>query len=331
MIIIILLIIIMNRIITIISIILVLLLIYYINSNTFAEHLVDLNKPEKGKIIKFDFNRPNSNVKLTKKYKLTIMAIFKNEEKYMEEWLLHHINQGFDQIFLYCNDPNINKYPCLFDEKYSNYITLIDWTNKINNGVNTIQRQAYTHCTKTYSKYCHFLMMIDLDEFIHSYKDFKTVNDYIDSLYNNWSNIKSFKIQRYDFGSNGHISKPDGLLIDNYTKHEKTCSSYKALANLDFVNEDAPFYGVHDFPYNEKLGIIYNEYLNYWEAGYPNTCRENDINETPLIINHYYTKSYDEYIERCEMWKDGGINPWGYRKNCDKLFKSRDVNEIVGF
>ena len=41
---------------------------------------------------------------------MVIMTIFKNEQDYMEEWLDHHYTQGFDQIFMYCNDPNIQNY-----------------------------------------------------------------------------------------------------------------------------------------------------------------------------------------------------------------------------
>jgi hypothetical protein len=86
-------------------------------------------------IIYFNFN---SNKKenfeqshnYNKKYKLTIMAIFKNEQDYMLEWLDHHINQGFDHFYLYCNDPNLSKYPYLNDKKYEKYITLIPWTDK---------------------------------------------------------------------------------------------------------------------------------------------------------------------------------------------------------
>ena len=266
-----------------------------------------------------------------KKYKLCIVAIFKNEQDYMEEWIDYHIAQGFDQIFLYCNDPNLNKYPYLLNDKYKKFVTLIDWTNKENNGSNTVQRQAYKDCIKNYGNLCQFLLILDLDEFVHPYKQFNTVSDYIDSLIHDWSNIQSFKIQRYDFGSNGHKKKPNIPVTNAYTKHEKICSTYKAMANMDYVDTNDSFFGVHDFPYSNLDGKIYNDYLNYRETGYPSGCKQNSINEIPLVINHYYTKSYDEYIKRCDLWKNGGINPIGYRKNCEEEFKNRDVNDSEDF
>ncbi len=267
-----------------------------------------------------------------KKYNLAIMAIFKNEQDYMEEWIEHHLSQGFEQIYLYSNDPNIHNYTYLSNPKYIQYIRLIDWVNQKNNGAQTIQRQAYTHCVKNYSSECQFLLMLDLDEFVIPIKSYSKVSDYINSLKPEWNQIKAFKIQRYDFGSNGHISKPFGTVVSNYKSHEKICSSYKTLANTDYINSELDFYGVHDFNLNpNKQGKIFNNYFGYHETGFPNSCKPNSINEIPLVINHYYTKSYEEYLLRCDLWKQGGINPIGHRTDCVNKFKSRDVNEVEGY
>ena len=270
-----------------------------------------------------------------KQYDLAIMAIFKNEQDYMEEWIEHHISQGFNQIYLYCNDPNIHLYPYLSNSKYSKYsqyIKLIDWVNKKNMGIQTIQRQAYLDCVKNYSHNCQFLLMLDLDEFVIPIKPYLKISDWINELKPQWNNITAFKIQRYDFGSNGHITKPSGSVISNYTLHEKQCSSFKTLANTDFIDKNKNFYGVHDYNYlPNKNGKIYNDYFGYHETGFPNSCKSNSINSIPMVINHYYTKSYQEYLSRCKLWELGGINPIGHRTDCENKFISRDVNEVEGY
>ena len=66
--------------------------------------------------IKYNFNKSNIETWTnTKKYNIAIMTIFKNEQDYMEEWLDHHINQGIEHIFMYCNDPNITNYSYLLN------------------------------------------------------------------------------------------------------------------------------------------------------------------------------------------------------------------------
>ena len=263
----------------------------------------------------------------TNKYFFGIMLIFKNEEEYLEEWLDYHIKQGIDRFYLYCNDENIEKYNYLSTEKYKKFIKLINWTDKKNEGVNTIQRQAYFDCVSKYSNECKYLMMLDTDEFLVNKEQDNTVIDFVKKL--NYNNTKALKVQRYNFGSNGKIKKPFGGVIENYTKHEKICSSFKTIANTSFIDKTKQFFGVHDFNFINKNGDIYNKYLNY-DSAFPNGCKEENINEIPLIINHYFTKSQDEYIRRCELWKDGGINPIGYRNDCNSSFKKKDenINEI---
>jgi hypothetical protein len=282
-------------------------------------------------IVILYYKQKTETMKNTKEYTIAIMGIFKNEQDYMEEWLNHHIAQGVEQIYLYCNDPDLSKYPYLLDKKYDKYVTLIDWVDKENDGPNTIQKQAYFDCVKNYSSYCQFLLMLDLDEFLTPIKNYKTITQYIYSMKKSWDTIKAFKIQRYDFGSNGHIKKPKGGVVQNYKYHEKLCSSFKTMANTDYIDKDYYFFGVHDYNFLDTPGKIYNEYFGYHETGFPNSCKPGNINELPMVINHYYTKSYDEYLARCNMWKDGGVNPVGYRTDCENKFNSRDVNEVEIF
>ena len=102
------------KIIIIIILILLFLLIYYVTQMYKTRIHVSNNKKYKTRI-------QVSN----KKYNLTIMAIFKNEDQYMKEWLDYHLDQGFDQIFLYCNDTDISKYPYLEDLQNSKWYTQV--------------------------------------------------------------------------------------------------------------------------------------------------------------------------------------------------------------
>lgn len=265
--------------------------------------------------------------------KLSIMAIFKNEELYLEEWLQHHINEGIHHFYLYSNDEDMEKYKFL--DKYKDKITLIPWTNITNSIYSTVQRDAYTHCICNYINEYDFLLMLDIDEFLVPLLKNKKVVDIVNKLDKN--KVKSVKIQRYNFGSDGNIKKPYGSVMENYKKHEKICSSFKAMANSIYIDTSQIYYGVHDHPYKDEKGIVYNSYLKYigdeninMYIG-PNSCTVNSINEIPLVINHYYTKSQEEYINRCKLWVNGGINAIGYRKNCDENFKEKDVNDIEGY
>lgn len=265
------------------------------------------------------------NYETNNKYFFSIMAIFKNEEDYLQEWLEHHIGQGVEHFYLYCNDPDNNKYTYLLNKNYDKYITLIDWTNQENNQEGTVQKKAYFDCVKKYSHETKYLMMLDIDEFLFPTTN-KTAVSVIKEYTNNNKVITAIKVQRFDYGSNGHKKKPNGRVVDNYFNHEKICSSFKTIANTSYIDKTQPFYGVHDFIFRENIESkesIINAYLKYKDTA-PCGCTENDVNEIPLKINHYYSKSYEEFMKRCKMWEKGGVNNIRYRKNCDELFKQRE-------
>lgn len=260
------------------------------------------------------------------KYKFAIMAIFRDEELYLEEWLEYHIDQGIEYFYLYSNDPDMSKYPYL--EKYKNHVTIIPWIDVKTDETSTIQRKAYEHCIENFNNKYDYIMMLDIDEFlypIHNDKSLKVI-DIIKSY--DIKTTKALKIPRFNFGSNGHVSRPTGKVAENYTKREKICSTYKTIANSSFLDTTSKFYGVHDFPFLDKPGTVYNSYFSYEYTGWPYGCIEGDINEVPLVINHYYTKSYQEYMKRCDMWEsrkgNDNINPYGYRHECESKFKQND-------
>ncbi len=259
-----------------------------------------------------------------KKYKLVVVGIFKNEEDYLEEWINHYLNQGFDHIYLYNNDPDFHKYNYL--DNYKDKITVIPWANKKSIGKFSIQRQAYTDCIKNHSKDYQWILLADIDEFIKSTDKNKKVVDIIEKL--DTKKIKSVRIPRFNFGNSGHIEKPFGNVVDNYNRREKECSSFKTLANIRFVDIGRKFLTVHDFPYNCHKGKIINKTLSTNSR----KCSPNFKNKIPLVINHYYTKSYEEYKKRCKMWQDKPVNFPGRRKVCDDygqfMEKNKNMNEV---
>ena len=152
----------------------------------------------------------------------------------------------------------------------------------------------------------------------------KNIKEIIKEYTNN--KTPAIKVPRYNFGNNGHINKPNGGVIENYTKREAKFSSYKAISNIDFINRKIHTLGVHRYLYTTRKGIInkgikISAKLNQKHDGH---------SDIPLQMNHYFTKSYKEYVDRCLFWKDKPINFLGKRKNCHdkKLFNDNNVNQV---
>lgn len=168
------------------------------------------------------------------KFKISIVAIIKNEGPYLEEWLEYHIKNGIEHFYLYDNDSDDNSKQIL-----RKYISSGIVTFRTMHGFKR-QHDAYNDALNRYSKESKFLAFIDLDEFIYT--------DHLDLyelLNNNLVDKKSALVLNWlIFGSSGHTKKPKGYIIEYYlyrsiynnkkNHHVKTiCNPRKTLA---FVN-----------------------------------------------------------------------------------------------
>lgn len=97
--------------------------------------------------------------------KVGICLIIKDENEYLEEWLNHHTQLGFDAFYIYDNESKIpvGKYLQGFS-LYANRenINVVNWEdNKLGS-----QMRAYMNCCKNST--CDYVLFIDTDEFLQT-------------------------------------------------------------------------------------------------------------------------------------------------------------------
>ena len=75
------------------------------------------------------------------------------------------------------------------------------------------QKPAYTHCLQEYRDVSRWIGFIDLDEFIclHDADDIR-------ALLADYEDYGGLAASWLTFGSSGHIGRPSGLQIENYTQ-----------------------------------------------------------------------------------------------------------------
>ena len=119
------------------------------------------------------------------------------------------------------------------------------------------------------------------------------------------------------YGSSGHVHKPDGLVIENFKHHAAKTWGVKSIINprllVGYTNLHANFIAGWTIDNNGK------------KLGYINQTK-NPPAYNKLRLNHYYTKSYDEYIARLNRGSATTQTTTSYR-NAEK-FKEYDRNEI---
>lgn len=137
---------------------------------------------------------------------LSVCVIIKNEARYLAEWIVYHQLIGVDHFYVY--DNNSEDDPAGVVALFPDVVTLIPWP-----GVDRQQRAAYRHFFDTYSARCGWVAVIDADEFL-VYKGAGDLRSYLREL----AHENGIMAQWVIFGTSGHVARPPGLVIDNYTR-----------------------------------------------------------------------------------------------------------------
>lgn len=241
-----------------------------------------------------------------KKYQLAICAIFKNESRYLREWIEYHQLIGVEHFYLYNNDSEddikfLNRY---VDD---GIVTL----NQISG--TAMQMPAYNHFLQTYRDEVEWCAVIDLDEFIIPTEKAtlpEQINAILDRANKKFSLIDGFDISMIGgiqlcwlyYGTSFHIDPPDGLVLENYLNRiaiEDNDNWCKCIYHVDSVGL---------IP-NPHFANLYEGKLFIDENGdYVPTCARSLSTKAKYCrVNHYTTRSLREHIYKLTErgWADG--------------------------
>lgn len=195
------------------------------------------------------------------KYFLSMLAIVKNEGANLQEWIEYHRIIGFEKFYIYDNESTDNTQEILKPYVDKGIVKYHRFPGE------KIQLSAYNHFLENHKQETNWVAVIDLDEFIVSKK-----TNLPEFLKRN-KNVTQILVPWVFFGSNGHIKKPNGLTIENYTKRAKKPRLYKGIINPQLA-----------------LNIQVHKHDVAGKTIFPKM--------TDIMINHYYCKSWEEYQKR---------------------------------
>lgn len=166
-------------------------------------------------------------------YKLSVGAIFKNEEHSLKEWIEHYLQHGVEHFYLIndnSNDNYLEKIQYYIDK---NIVTLYHADFHIYTGR---QKDMYNTYILPNIKDSKWLIIVDLDEFIWS-----PVNKDLNVMLAQCSNFGQIQVNHTLFGSNGHITQPDSI-VKCFTKRSSFLDTKLPVGNFKyFVNTTFDF------------------------------------------------------------------------------------------
>lgn len=215
-----------------------------------------------------------------------IIAIAKNENLYLQEWIDWHLGLGFNEIIIGLND-----------DEFKPLITNPRVTYKDYSGVDKLQSLAYTQLYQEYQKDYDWIAFFDIDEFV-MLDGFNSIQDFLQGFD---CDVVRLSCLHY---SDGDMLDADGdySVLSRFKEEYRTNldTFVKSFINTRIELGERKIYG-HG---------IYDKTLDARNAlNDPCECfnqHTNRIVDKVAWINHYPTKTIGEYIR--QKYKRGGAN-----------------------
>lgn len=225
-----------------------------------------------------------------KQYNVSVCAIFKDEAPYMKEWIEYHKIIGVDHFFLYNNFSTDHFRDVLEPYIKAGEVTLIDWPYKQG------QMSAYADCVKKYKDKSRWIGFLDLDEFVVPLED-DTIYDFLKKFKNRGCVMIYWKL----YGSAGKVQRnTDGLVTEDFTvAWKKHMDIGKCFFNTayDFIPKFKKNGMMHHSMWTGCRGKALPP-VNCFDRVYFDEMHPVRNGAFPIQINHYFTKSLDEYEQK---------------------------------
>lgn len=212
--------------------------------------------------------------------RVVLCAIAKNEHDYINEWVKHYVDLGFDHIYLYDNDSPKSPYiGCYIDKKYENKITIYN--------IRGVKQPYLQH--KIYNNFYHiyrfdWVFFCDIDEFLFGIDN---VHDFLQD-----KNFDQVRIKWKLFGDDGLIERNTKIPVKDFFKEEKHDKRLE-YQNKSFVRGGLNIQ-INSCHYVKNLKSCY-------PSGFPCeslTLPILDYGEETIFVHHYMTKTLSEFIKQ---------------------------------
>lgn len=220
-------------------------------------------------------------VKWNGKVNLAVVAIVKNEAPYLVEWIEYYRSIGFEKFYLYDNDSSDGMRELLNPYIDAGIVEYAAVSGKAR------QLDAYNNALNKHSADCKYLAFFDIDEFIN-FGEYDPL-DWLDEHF--VDGVAAIGFNWLTFGSGGHITKPEGLVIENYTR--RSVPAFDRNEHVKTITNPRKILGYSNPHFAVPL-IGYRE-VNVNGEAFEGPLSPESRTDTPPVINHYFTKSKVEF------------------------------------
>lgn len=234
---------------------------------------------------------------------LALCCIVKDESPYIKEWVLYHSLIGVEHFFIYDNGSSIPVSESLGELAASLRVTILAAPNK------AMQLPAYNHCLTEFGNNFQWIAFADVDEFICPAKE----ND-LRRLLAAYEPYGALALSWRLFSSSGHETRPQGLVIENYTRYVREEAAH--IKSIVQPRKTSGCRNPHAFGYLPGHYCV-NEAFDplppgaaFWPPSHEKAW-----------VNHYYYKSREDFALKLGKGRNSvhqETQPWWNMELFDK-------------
>lgn len=239
---------------------------------------------------------------------MSLCLVTKDRNVDLPEWVLYHLLAGVDHFFIYDNDSKIPVTETLAPEIKSGYVTVIP----LHGGMP--QPRAYKACLSDFREASFWIGFLDDDEFAVRRDDLSELK----SLLREYESYPGVAANWLVFGSSGHISRPKGLVVENYLRRAETWYDLNRYVKW-FVQPQRTLESV-----NACVMKFANDEVGVNEKRDPVKISMSRHTTEKIAVHHYYFKSREEWDAKAARPRSRGgklaVNAFNdHDKNCNKV------------
>jgi hypothetical protein len=235
---------------------------------------------------------------------LSICALYRDHATYLREWIEFHRLVGVDRFFLYDNESSDDHEEVLAPYVRRGIVEVNDWPTptSVRKGAPWGIIPAFDDCLGRHRDDSRWIAFLDVDEFL-----FSPTGRPLPDILRGFERFPAVEVSRLDFGPSGHRTRPAGLVIESYLRR-RAYGSPENFVDLEHVKSIVDPTRVerarngHGFFYTEGRAV----YEDGERAGDPPGSRRYP-QASLLRINHYVTKSEEEYEIKEARWAALGL------------------------
>lgn len=222
-------------------------------------------------------------------------AIYRNEARYLAEWLEFHRLVGFERFYLYNNASTDEHRDVLETFVRDGFVDVTDWP------IHPAQIQAYDDCLKRAREETRWLAFFDIDEFCYS-----PLGRPVPEVLGEYEAHPGLGINIVVFGTSGHVEAPEGPVIENYVRRDN--ESRNLVKSIVDPTRTIGCIDPHCFRYMQCIWPQIWAEVNAVDERHRELSRAwtESTSTEKIRLNHYYFKSETEAREKFRQGKADG-------------------------